>query len=71
MGVSAISFLNTLTAANGTAFRKPVVRTAYSTGLTNTFSGQTKLNAPSHADVCNVRGLLGDDVPGSTLCYCA
>ncbi len=70
MNVSAISFLNTLTATRGTTYRAPQVRTAYS-GITNTFSGQTNLNAPSHADVCNVRGLLGDAVPGSTLCYCA
>ncbi len=70
MSVNAISFLNTLTPSR-IVYRAPEVGYVQQGGLKNTFAGNVNLNAPSHADVCNARELLGDAVPGSRLCYCA
>lgn len=66
MSVGAINLLTNL-GIRKAAYRAPEMRVAQG-GLKNTFAGNVNLNAPQHADVCNARKYLGDDVPGSRLC---
>lgn len=69
MPIKAISLLNTLGISKA-GYKAPEVKQA-AAGLKNTFAGNINLSAPQHADVCNARKYLGDDVPGSRLCLTA
>lgn len=70
MSVGAISLLTNF-GIRKAAYRAPEMHFAPQAGLKNTFAGNVNLNAPQHADVCNARKYLGDDVPGSKLCLMA